>query len=58
MKPNKFKTRVTITCDTPVSNLFLSKLKRCAAMLELYDANVMLKNIKVEEHERLLAVSA
>jgi len=50
MKPNKFKTRVTITCDTPVSNLFLSKLKRCAAMLELYDANVMLKNIKVEEY--------
>ena len=58
MKPNKFKPRITITCDIPITNFELSKLKRVKDMLEFNDMEVVLKNIKIEEHERLLAIPA
>lgn len=51
MKQNKFKPRITITSDMPLSNLEYSKLKRVAAMLEWNDMTVMLKNIIVGEPE-------
>jgi len=50
MKPNKFKPRITITCDIPITNFELSKLKRVKDMLEFNDMEVVLKNIKIEEY--------
>jgi hypothetical protein len=57
MKTDKFKPRITIQCDLPLSNVQFSKIKRVATMLEMYDMDVLL-NIKVEEYERLHAIPA
>jgi hypothetical protein len=49
----KARPRVTITCDTPLSNHEYSKIRRVAAMLEANDMDVVLKKIVVESYELL-----